>query len=232
MFDSLFSDVRDSQRQFTVYRNEEDTDLESQFLTRNVDVRYRDLPPGSDPFLVIETDGTFEGALSLTELAALLEPPVTRPGALEDVSEGYRILFELLDGTVYTALKRRELYALSREIEDRAFRVGDGTLRVSFQTLSTFESQAELYRKLATATDLDIHIYGVADWTPPRIEGITYHEFADGPLERYWALAFDGGSDGTHPCGLVGQEQPDGFDGFWTDDEGMVAKIMDRLDRV
>jgi DICT domain-containing protein len=151
---------------------------------------------------------------------------------VEDAPGGYRVLFELLDETVYTALERRELLAVSREIEDRAFRVGDGTLRVSFQTLSAFESQAALYHKLASATDLDIHIYGVDDWTPPRIDGITYHEFSAGPLERYWVLAFDGSSDGTHSCGLVGQEQSDGFDGFWTDDEKMVAEIMDRLERV
>ena len=232
MFDSLFSDVRDPPRQFTVYRNEKGIDLESQFVTRNVDIDYRDLPPGPDPFLVIEAEGSFEGALPLPRLAELLEPPVTRPGEVEDAPEGYRVLFELLDETVYTALERRELLAVSREIEDRAFRVGDGTLRVSFQTLSAFESQAALYHTLASATDLDIHIYGVDDWTPPRIDGITYHTLALGPLHRYWVLAFDGGSDGTHSCGLVGQEQSDGFDGFWTDDEGMVAEIMDRLERV
>lgn len=232
MFDSLFSDVGGPARQFTVYRNEEGTDLESQFVTRNVDVRYRDLPPGPDPFLVLETDGQFRGALSLPALERLLEPPVVRPGEVEDVSEGYRILFELLDETVYTALERRQLLAVSREIEDRAFRIGDGTLRVTFQTLSTFESQAALYHTLASETDLDIHIYGVDDWAPPRIDGITYHEFSAGPLDRYWVLAFDGGSDYTQSCGLVGQEQSDGFDGFWTDDEGMVAKIMDRLERV
>jgi hypothetical protein len=232
MFDSLFAEVRDSPRQFTVYRNDEGTELESQFDTRNVSVRYRDLPPGPDPFLVIETDGEFNGALPLSELERLLEPPVTKPDGAEDVSEGYRVLFDLLDKTVYTALERRQLLAVSREIEDRAFRVGEGTLRVSFQTLSTFESQAPLYHKLASATDLDVHIYGVDDWTPPEIEGITYHEFAAGPLDRYWVLAFDGGPDGAHPCGLVGQEQSDGFDGFWTDDGGMVGEIMTRLGRV
>lgn len=232
MFDSLFSEVRGPRRQFTVYRNEERVDLESPFVTRDVDVRYRDLPAGPDPFLVIETDGKFRGAISLPDLEGLLEPPVTRPGEVDGVSEGYRVLFDLLDETVYTALERRQLLAVSREIEDRAFRVGDGTLRVSFQTLSTFESQAPLYRELATATDLDIHIYGVDDWTPPRIDGITYHEFAAGPLERCWVLAFDGGPEGTHPCGLVGQEQSDGFDGLWTDDERMVARILGRLERV
>lgn len=230
MLDSLLSEIRGREKQFTVYRSGDETDVEVQFATHNVGVTHRELPPGGPyPFLVIEENGEFAGAIGLEDLNWLLEPPIVRPGEHDGVSDGYRVLFDVLDETVFTAMERRQLLAISREIEDRAFRVGSGTLRVGFQTLSTFESQVEVYRQLATRTDLDIHVHGVADWTPPEIAGVTYHGVTDHALERYWVLAFDGGPDETQACGLVGQEQPDGYSGFWTDDAEIVGDIVAEL---
>lgn len=231
MFDSLLADAQRGERQFTVYRAGEETDIEVQFEAYDIDVVHGELPPGGpDPFLVIEEHGEFAGAIALEELEVLLEPPIVRPGDREDVSPGYSVLFDVLDETVFTAMERRQLLAVSREIEDRAYRVGTGTLRVSFQTLSTFESQAPVYRRLAAETDLDIHIYGVDDWTPPEIAGITYHEVAADTLGRYWVLAFDGGSDEMQACGLVAQERTEGYDGVWTDDPEMVGEILRELE--
>jgi DICT domain-containing protein len=122
-------------------------------------------------------------------------------------------------------MRRRELLTVSREIEDRAFRVGEGTLRVSFQTLSTFESQKTVYRTLATDTDLDIHIYGVDDWTPPAISGISFHAEKTDSFKRYWVLAFDGGPDETQSCGLLAEEHSDEYTGFWTNDAVTVEEI-------
>lgn len=231
MFESLLTDNRKRDRQFTVYRSGKETDVEAQFTTHAVDVVHRELPPGGpDPFIVIEEDGEFAGAIALEELAWLLEPPVVRPGDREDVSPGYSVLFDVLDETVFTAMERRQLLAVSREIEDRGYRVGTGTLGVSFQTLSTFESQAAVYRRLAAETDLDIHIYGVDDWTPPQIAGITYHGVVADTLGRYWVLAFDGGNDEMQACGLVAQERAEGYDGVWTDDPGLVADVLRELE--
>ncbi len=229
MLDALLDEVGNRDKQFTVYRSSQPTEVEAQFAAHDVSVTQRTLPPdGPDPFLVIEEEGEFAGALGLAALDGLLEPPIVRPGERDDVSPGYRVLFDVLDETVFSAMDRGELLAVSREIEDRAYRVGTGTLHVSFQTLSTFQSQAEIYRHLARATDLDIHIYGIADWAPPDVPGISYHEYDD-THGMYWALAFDSGSDEAQACGLVAQEQDDQYDGFWTDDSDMVGNIRATL---
>ncbi len=143
------------------------------------------------------------------------------------MSAGYRAVFDALEGTTFEALDRRQLLAVSREIEDRAYRTGSGTLRASFQTLSAFRPQVDPYRELA-ATNLEVHVYGVADWHPPEIPGVTYHVDAGGGLEPYWALAFDGGDDDSRACGLLARER-DAYEGFWTDDAATVAAIDDAL---
>lgn len=227
--ETLLATVRRHDRRFVVYRHGGERALAERFAAHAVDVEHRDLPRGGpEPFLVIEADGEFAGAIALDELRWLLEPPIVRPAQPDEVSAGYRVLFDVLDETVFTALSRRQLLAVSREIEDRALRVGDGTLHASFQLLSAFESQVERYRRLAE-TGLAIHVYGVADWSPPEIPGVRFHERSDPTLDRYWALAFDGGSEPMQACGLVGQETADGYDGFWTDDAGLAGRIADAL---
>ena len=230
MFDSLLADRRTRDRRFTVYRSDERTDVEAWLADHDVPVESRSLPSGGpDPFVEIEADGEFVGVLGLAALEGLLEPPINRPGEEAAVSEGYRVIFDVFVDTAFTGLARRNLLAVSREIEDRAYRVGTGTLRVSFQTLSTFQSQAEVYRALATATDLDVHVYGAPDWTPPEISGVTYHADETEPVERHWVLAFDGGTEETQACGLVARERSTGYDSFWTDDPDTVTEISAAL---
>ncbi len=227
---SLLADVKRRTKTFIVYRSDDATAIESQFASHNVSVDHRELPSAvPEPFLVIEDDGAFAGAIALSELEGLLEPPIVRPEADDAVSTGYRVLFDVLDETVFTAMERSQLLAVTREIEDRAFRVGTGTLRVAFQSFSTFEPQVKLYRTLGTRTDLDIHVHGTRDWTPPKIPNVTYHPDTDGTLDRYWVLAFDGGERETHTCALVAQEQDDGYDGFWTDDTEFVEDVLAEL---
>ena len=100
---------------------------------------------------------------------------------------------------------------------------------MSFQTLSTFKSQTEVYRTLATETDLDIHIYGLDDWTPPTISGVTYHTDGAEGLEPYWALAYGGGPTDSQACGLVAQEHSNEYTGFWTSDPALVEEIRTAL---
>jgi len=55
-------------------------------------------------------------------------------------------------------------------------------------------------------TNLNIHIYGVEDWTPPEISEISYHTEEATRFEPYWVLAYDGGPDENQACGLVAKE--------------------------
>ncbi|WP_277555656.1 DICT sensory domain-containing protein [Halobaculum limi] len=226
MLDSLLRELESETTRVTVYRRESDPPIDDIFPNRNVDITYKALPPaGPDPFVVVERNSEFVGVLGLSELEALVEPPIVRSQDDDGVSEAYRVFFDVLDDTVFTAMDRTTLLAVSREIEDRAYRVGTGTLRVSFQRFSAFQSQIAVYRSLAADTSLDIHIHGVADWDPPAIDGITYHDSDAGSLGRYWALTFDGGGDPMQASGLLAEERDDGYTGFWSDDAGIVANI-------
>lgn len=107
--------------------------------------------------------------------------------------------------------------------------MGHGGLHVGFQTLSAFPTQVDVYRHLASTTDLNVHIYGVEGWEPSHIAAITYHEYESDAFGRYWILAFDGGSAEHQACGLIGQELEDGYRGFWTDDPRIVQRIVTTL---
>lgn len=230
MLDSLIADLQDRKHQCTIYRSGGPPEIETWLDTHGVTVESRSLPPdGPPPFIEIKTDDEVVGIIGAEVLEGLIEPPIVKPDKGGDISEGYRVLFEILEKTVCSGMSRRDLLAVSREIEDRAFRVGEGILRVSFQTLSTFKSQTEVYRTLATETNLDIHIYGVEDWTPPAITGITYHTEEAERFEPYWALAYDGGPDETQACGMVAEEHADEYTGFWTNDAAIVEKIATEL---
>ena len=230
MLDTLIDDAQTRQTHFVVYGTDGQKALDERFGQMGVPIHHRPLPRhGPPPFVTIREDGSFVGALALSDLEALFAPPIVRPLHREDVSVGYRAVFDLLDDTVFPSLDRRQLLGASREIEDRAARIGYGTLRVSFQRLSAFEAQLDVYRNFARETALDLHIYGAPDWEPPRIEGVTYHGTDAPDVERHWALAFDGGGDITQACALLARGRDDEYTGFWTYDPNRVQTILDAL---
>ena len=230
MLDSLIVEHRKTDHQFTVYRSGDQPALETWLANHGAATESRPLPPGGpDPFIEVKTDGEVVGVIGVNAVERLLKPPVVSLGDRDDISKGYQVLFKALEKTVFSGMHRRDLLAVSREIEDRAFRIGEGTLRVCFQTLSMFTSQTDVYRTLATETALDIHIHGVEDWTPPAITGITYHTKAAEQFEPYWALAYDGGPDEAYACGLVAQEDSDEYTGFWTNESAIVEEIATTL---
>lgn len=228
---SLIEGFRERKHHVVVYRDDDRLEIETWLADHGVAVESRSLPPGGpEPFIEIETDGEVVGIIGVEAVEALLEPPIRPPGDRTDISQGYRSLFEVLEKTVLSGMNRRELLAVSREIEERAFRVGEGTLWVNFQTLSAFRSQTPVYRTLGAETSLDIHIHGVEDWTPPAITGVTYHAVAAERFEPYWALAYDGVSEETQACGLVAEEHAEGYTGFWTNESAVVEDIAATFD--
>lgn len=230
MLHSLIAEVRHREHQFTVYRRGDRSDIEAWLVDHGVAVESRSLPSGGpDPFIEVSTDGEVVSVIGVDALEGLLTPPIHRPGDRDGISDGYRALFDLLERTVVSGINRRELLAVSREIEDRAYRVGEGTLRVSFQTLSRFRSQTAVYRTLAAETDLDIHIYALDDWTPPKIGGLTYHTEDVERLEPHWVLAYDGGPGDSQACGLVARAHSEDYAGFWTNDPSLVEEIATAL---
>jgi hypothetical protein len=234
VLDSLLERVRESRKEFVVYADENaDENLTDLFGAHDVHLERRDLPSGSiDPFLVVTNDGgEFAGAIAIENLEGLLESPVEPSEERESVSEGYQILFELLESTVFGTMKRSELLAVSREIEDRAARAGAGTLRASFQRHSAFAAQVEVYRWLGASTDLDVHVHGLPDGSPPALPGVQFHPDPGGVLERYWVLAFETDRYPPEANALVARQDGETYEGFWTDDVAMTREVASLLAR-
>jgi len=76
-----------------------------------------------------------------------------------------------------------------------------------------------------------VHVYGAPDWTPPTIAGVTYHEYPDDALERYWLLAYDSETATAETCALVARETDDAYDSFWTSDPGTTRAVLAELER-
>lgn len=203
-------------------------DVAERFAARNVDVTFRELPAGGPrPFVTVRDDDGFRGAVTVETLEDVLAQPGAGSRSRDGVSPAFGALLELLDDTVFASLSRRQLLATTREFEDRAFRAGAGVLHAGFQTTEEFEEQRATYRRLADATDLDVHVHVDApDLDAP---GITVHpdsEYAAG----YWFLAFRGAGDTQ--CALVARKTGENdFEGAWTYDPALVARVIDDLTR-
>ncbi|MFC4356678.1 DICT sensory domain-containing protein [Halobium salinum] len=228
-FTELIADVESRRKKLSVFTHRPEVDLGEHLGSRHVEVEFESLPgPEYGEFVVVSEDGEYVGSVDLAALDRLVDPEIHDPGSRELVEADFRYLLDILDDTVFSALDRRRLLAASREIEDRALRVGTGTLVAGFQRLSVFESQMEVYLNLASATDLDVHVFGDADWEPPELPGITVHASDDPDVTETWFVAFDGGGDPWYECALVAREVGDGrYEGFWTYDPSLVDRVFE-----
>jgi len=140
----------------------------------------------------------------------------------------YRAILEGLDKTTFTSYDRTQMMRASREVEDRAWRVGEGQLVAGFQRLSTFETQHDAYSLLAD-TGLDVHVYGAPDADVDAV-GTTVHGVDSSEIRETWFVAFDGGPTPTQKCALLAEERERGeFYGFWTYDPDTVDRVFDAV---
>lgn len=228
-FTELIADVETRRKKLSVFTHRPEVDLRRHLGSRHVEVEFEPLP-GEEygEFVVVSEDDEYVGSVELAALDRLINPDIHGPGTRELAEADYRYLLDLLDDTVFSALDRRQLLAASREIEDRALRVGDGSVAAGFQRLSAFRSQMEVYLNLASSTDLDVHVYGDADWQPPELPGITVHTSDDDEITETWFVAFDGHGDPWYKCALVAREVGDGrYEGFWTYDPPLVDRVFE-----
>lgn len=190
------------------------------------EVTYRSLPDATtdDAFLVLREDGDFAAAIGLDAVSSFFEPTIGAPwsDALDDVA--FRRTIEVFESTVWHALERRQLLAISRLIENRAWRIAGGTLRVGFQGAEPLRAMAPVYARLAGETALDVHVYVADAWDRPEIPGVRIHAEAADEIGSYWFLTFDGDGDQLWTCGLLARECDGGtYEGYWTDDVRLVA---------
>lgn len=194
------------------------------FDDRNVRVERSTMAVGPDDYLVLGADDEFLAAAAVDDL---LDPEPYDP-AFDDHT--YRPILDALDETMFTSHDRGQMLAASREIEDRAWRVGRGELHAGFQYVGNIERQRTVYERLGGCDGLEVHVYAHADGTTATFEGVSLHCEPVEELRESWFVVFDGdGVDGSK-CALLAEEREDGlFYGFWTYDPATVDYIVDHL---
>jgi DICT domain-containing protein len=225
----LIAGVEDHEKTLTVFNADGSvvTDLGEYFADRNVAVCAEETPSGKPgEFVTLSADGEVLTAAGLSDLRRMLDDEPARLG-LRD--RPYQPILDHLDDTMFTSWDVGQMVTASREVEDRAFRVGSGTLHAGFQTVSTLLNERPIYERLGS-TDVDVHAYAVPDTDPPDSEEFTLHLERAGEIERTWFVAFDGGPDPADRCALLAEEREERtFYGFWTYDGSTVEYVLDHL---
>jgi DICT domain-containing protein len=224
----LIAGVEAHERTITVVNPSPGTveSLRERFAARNVTVVPTTAAAGPTDYAVLGDGEQFLGAVAVE---SVVEP--------DDDDRPYGPILDRLDETMFTAYDRDRMLSASREIEDRAWRVGSGELHACFQRLGNVERQRETYERLAGAEGLSVHAYAVppADRDPRAVaasfDGVRLHLEDCAELRRSWVVAFDGGGVPENECALVAEERDGGFYGFWTYDPTTVDYAIEHLRR-
>ena len=237
----LIAGVEEHEKTLTVFNAQEDaviSELHDRFADRNVTVTSESTPSGKPgEFVTLSENGEVLTATSLSDLKQMLAETDAAIGLSDSP---YRPILDHMDDTMFTSWSIEQMVRASREIEDRAWRVGEGTVHAGFQYLSTLRGELPVYERLASK-DLDIHAYGAPDEDPPDNEGITLHIERASEIEESWFVVFDGGESAAgrgdtedaadSKCALLAEERdPREFYGFWTYDPDTVDWILDYLE--
>ena len=236
----LIAGVEEHEKTLTVFNADEDvvTAFRERFADRNVTVRPESTPSGKPgEFVTLSEDGEVLTATSITDLQRMLDDADVALGLGDSP---YQPILDHMDETMFTSWSIEQMVAASREIEDRAWRVGEGSLHAGFQYLSTLRGELPVYERLGSK-NLDVHAYAAPDEDPPEHEGFTLHIERAEEIERSWFVVFDGGASATpqetgdavdeNKCALLAEErEPRKFYGFWTYDPDTVDWIIDHLE--
>ncbi|TKX73576.1 histidine kinase [Halorubrum sp. GN11_10-6_MGM] len=209
-------------------------ELREYFADRNVRIVDDQTASGPEEFAVLARDGEFVTAVTVEEL---LSPPggdesedAGDSGARGADGRVGRPVLDHLDETMFTSYSREDMVAASREIEDRAWRVGDGELHAGFQTLDVLTGEADTYDLLGEKERLDVHAYAANEGEAPDVEHYTVHVGETAEIRETWFVAYDGGGYDEAKCALLAEERAPGeFFGFWSYDPETVDYIIDYL---
>jgi hypothetical protein len=126
------------------------------------------------------------------------------------------------------------LIVISRYVEKTAWEAGDGTLRASFQELSRIDDERgtrSVYERLSD-TDLDVHLYGQANWRPSRVLDVTMHAGRSPDFRDSWFVVYRPPNGGEGSVALLAIEtEDDHWTGFWTFDLDRVRDINRYIER-
>lgn len=218
----LIEGVEDHEKTLTIFNTAPETlaTIQERFADRNIDVIAEQTARGPQEYVVLSKDGAFITAVSVDTLFDST--------ADEEGGRSYRPILDHLDETMFTSYDTSQMVSASREIEDRAWRIGSGTIHAGFGTLSVLESQLSTYEQLAG--QLCVHLYGHPDTEIPPHEGTTIHIERAAEIRSTWFVAYDGDGGDENKCALLAEERtPNAFYGFWTYDPGTVDWIIEHL---
>ncbi|WP_254822363.1 DICT sensory domain-containing protein [Haloglomus halophilum] len=231
----LISGVEDHEKRLTVFNTDEETveAVREQFRDRNLTVvgdRSESGRPGSFVVLSSERAEGEDEFVTATSVDDVLSAPRGEGAELD--SEVRHPILDHLDETMFTSYDTRQMVAASREIEDRAWRLGEGSLHAGFQQLSILSDQMEVYTRLASREDLDVHAYACPDTEVPEHDtDLTIHVERSDEIAKSWFVVYDGNGVDVNKCALLAEERESrAFYGFWTYDPDTVDWLIEYLE--
>ncbi|UPM43645.1 DICT sensory domain-containing protein [Halocatena salina] len=220
----LIAGVESHRKTLTVFNAPESeiTALREHFTDRNIDVAGTRTSSGPQRYVVLSKGDEFVTAMSIDTVFGSDEK-ASQSGA-------YRPILDHLDETTFTSYDVGQMGAASHEIEDRAWRVGSGTVYAGFGTVSALGVRIDTYERLADKKPLSVHLYAFPDSELPAHDDVTVHLERSEEIRTTWFVAYDGDGMDSNKCALLAEErEPDAFYGFWTYDPDTVDWIVDHL---
>lgn len=199
-----------------------ETELATLLRDRNVVVTTEATTSGRpSDFAVLDLDGVVLAAIDLEPLRSLLEDATPTAGGLGFETDGYADVLQYLQEATFTSVDRDRMLQATREIEDRAFRVGHGQLRAGFQTVERLAVERDRYVELADR-GLEVAVYATPGDLDVTVPDADVHLVETDEIARHWFVSFDGGGEEQQMCTLLAEEREDGFYGVWTYDPETV----------
>jgi DICT domain-containing protein len=190
--------------------------VERTFGPQGVSVEVRE---GTDQSVAVVHDGD-----EVIRIVPLVEGGSGLAAATDAVTDA----LSSLERTTFTSYGLRGMFAATREIEDRAWRVRRGRLRAGFQQVDALEQQKRVYRQLASA--LEVHAYAAPGVATPDLGDAVVHLDPAEEIARSWFVVYDGDGDPAHKCALVAEERGERtFSGFLTYEPSLVDEVDDYL---
>jgi hypothetical protein len=207
-------------------------DLRTYFETLNVRITVGQTVSGApEGFAVLSNATEVLAVVDVATLRELLEEIPAGIGGLGIADKKYEGVLRHLKETTFTSSDTEQLLYASREIEDRARRVAQGSIHAGFQRCSLMAEQQSIYADLARR-GVSVHAYGVPDTRPPDLGSGRVHAVGADEIAETWFVVFDGGSDDTQKTALLAHVRDENaFDGVWTYDPGFVDHVLAHLDK-
>jgi hypothetical protein len=218
----IIGDLERSERRLTLFDPPPGlvAELAERLTERQVTVEAAPAGAGPDGYAVLTDEG---GVLTAVEVSDV-DP------ARDDVGDLLGRLYDGLDPLSFSTTDPDTLAATTREFEDRAWRVGSGSLHAGLRHPGALRAAADVYSRLGR-TDLDVHAYVHAGGDAPRVDNVAVHAVDREEIRHTGFVAFDGGPRRDDGCALLVDHRRGGTTGVWTYDAEAVDRLVRHLSR-